>query len=100
MDYPMPDRTPEELLTRFQNSNTDEFIPLLVHDLRGPLSGMISATRLINTLLADCDCADAAQLRELGQILHRTTSNMRAILDTAIEYDRIQRGESVVDEDD
>ena len=95
----MVDRTPEELLTRFQNSADDEFIRLLVHDIRGPLSGMISATKLLNTLLSDCDCADADQLRELGQILQQTTDNMRAILDSAIEYDRIQRGEPLEDDD-
>jgi hypothetical protein len=61
---------------------------------------MVSASKLLNALLADCDCNDVDQIRELGHILHRTTDNMRAILDTAIEYDRLQRGEPLEDDDE
>ncbi len=95
----MVDRTPAELLTRFQNSDEEDFIRLLVHDIRGPLSGMISASKLLNTLLADNHDHESDQLRKPGRILQQTADNMRTILDSTIEYDRIQRGEPL-DEDD
>ncbi|MAS36191.1 MAG: hypothetical protein CL610_19455 [Anaerolineaceae bacterium] len=94
----MHDQTPEERLERYQNTPDDEFVRLLVHDLRGPLSGVISAAKLINVLVGS-DHPNAAQLRELGQILLRTGDNLRGILDTAIEHDRIQRGEPADNED-
>lgn len=82
----MPDRTLEDLLAQYQDTPDEEFVRLLVHDLRGPLSSMISA----NTLLENEEL-DHAQLRELGQILLKTTDNMRTVLDAALAHDRIQR---------
>ncbi len=93
----MPNRT-EKLLTRFEKTPDDEFIRLLVHDLRGPLGDIISAVRLLNTLIEECDSADQKHVRELGSILLKTTDNMRVVLDAALEHDRKQRGE--VAEDD
>ena len=89
----MPDRTLKDLLAQYQDTSDDEFLRLLVHDLRGPLSSMISASTLLNTLLEGEDL-DRAQLRELGQILLKTTDNMRTVLDAALAHDRIQRGEA------
>lgn len=84
----MPDRTPKEQLERFQNAPDDQFVRLLVHDLRSPLSGMLSAVSLLNSMLAKNDPTDAERLREVGQLLRRTTENMRQILDTALLHDQ------------
>lgn len=93
----MPDRK-QKLLARFENTPDDEFIGLLVHDLRGPLGDIISAVRLLNTLIEECDSVDQKHVRELGSILLKTTDNIRVILDAAIEYDRKQRGEATEDD--
>ncbi|HLV33627.1 MAG TPA: hypothetical protein VKY59_00875 [Spirillospora sp.] len=90
----MPERTPEELLQRFQNTTDEQFVRLLVHDLRGPLGDIISAVKLLNSLLDDYDHADEKHIRELSQILLKTADNMRLILDAALEHDRSQRGEA------
>ena len=90
----MPDRTLEDLLKQYNDMPDDEFLRLLVHDLRGPLSSMISASKLLTTLLDD-ETLDEAQLRQLGNILLKTTDNMRVVLEAAIAYDQVQRGESV-----
>ncbi len=89
----MPDRTPKEQLERFQNAPDDQFVRLLVHDLRSPLSGMLSAVSLLNSMLAKNDPTDAERLREVGQLLRRTTENMRQILDTALLHDQNRRAE-------
>ena len=90
----MSDRALEDLLKQYRDTPDDEFLRLLVHDLRGPLSSMISASKLLITLLDD-DTLDEAKLRQLGNILLKTTDNMRVVLEAAIAYDQLQRGESV-----
>ncbi|MBZ0300024.1 MAG: hypothetical protein K8J31_09800 [Anaerolineae bacterium] len=82
----MPDRTREEWQQRFQEAPDEELIRLLVHDLRGPLTGLISATRLLST-----EQTNAEQIRELGQILHRAAHNMELILEAVLEQDRSRR---------
>lgn len=94
----MPDRTLEDLLKQYQETPDDDFLRLLVHDLRGPLSSMISASRLLITMLDD-ETLDKAELRHLAQIMLQTTENMRVVLDAAIDYDRIQRGEPAEDDE-
>jgi len=94
----MPDRTLKDLLKQYQETPEDEFLLLLVHDLRGPLSSMISASKLLITLLDD-DTLDETQLRHLGRIMLKSTDNMRVVLDAAIAYDRQKRGEPVEDDE-
>lgn len=84
----MPDRTRKEWQARFQDTPDKDLIRLLVHDLRGPLTGIISATRLLTT-----DQVSAEQTRELGQILHRAARNMELILDVVLEHDRQQHSD-------
>lgn len=92
----MTDKSKEQLLAEYLAQDPNEFIPLLVHDLRGPLTGMVSASKLLKVFLAE-PVNNPAQVLELADILIRSTDNMRAVLDVAIAYDRIQRG--IPDED-
>jgi len=78
-------------LATYRQTDPDEFIGLLVHDVRGPLSGIISATRLMQTLLDEDEPPTADQFRELSDIIIKATEDMRAVLDPAIDYDKSQR---------
>ena len=78
-------------LATYRQTDPDEFIGLLVHDVRGPLSGIISATRLMQTLLDEDEPPTADQFRELSDIIIKATEDMRAVLDAAIDYDKSQR---------
>jgi hypothetical protein len=84
----MPEKSPEELLARFQNAPDADFLPLLVHDLRGSLGDMMSAAKLIQSLLREAGHTEEPELGELSQILLTTAENMRLILDVAMEYHR------------
>lgn len=89
----MPDPTPEELLERFRALPDDEFVRMLVHDLRGPLSGMVMGVKLLNVLMNSDNPKDKERLQNLGEILLHATDKMTLILDTAVEHDRIRRNE-------
>ncbi|MBZ0293610.1 MAG: hypothetical protein K8L99_13665 [Anaerolineae bacterium] len=87
----MSDKTKEDLLATYLKAPPDEFIGNLVHDVRGPLSGVISAAKLIEVILEDVEINDREQLIELVEIIQRAAGNMRNVLEIAVEYDRIQR---------
>lgn len=86
----MSKKTRDKLLNTYLNTSPDEFIGLLVHDVRGPLSGIISAAKLMDVLLAEDGELDGEQMAEIVKIIQKAANNMRVILDTAIEYDRLQ----------
>lgn len=92
----MTDKSKEKLLAEYLEQDPAEFIPLLVHDLRGPLTGILSASKLLKVFLAE-PVNNPEQVLELADILIRSTDNMRTVLDVAITYDKIQRG--IPDED-
>ena len=87
----MPDPTPEELFERFGKIPDDEFVRMLVHDLRGPLSGMVMAVKLLHVLMNSDNPKDKERLQNLSEILLHATEKMTLILDTAVEHDRNRR---------
>jgi signal transduction histidine kinase len=87
----MPDPTPEELLERFGKIPDDEFVQMLVHDLRGPLSGMVMAVRLLNILIESDNPKDKERIQNLSDILLHATHKMGLLLDIAVEHDRSRR---------
>ncbi|PJF41392.1 MAG: hypothetical protein CUN54_01640 [Phototrophicales bacterium] len=89
----MAGKTKEELLEHYLNTDDAEFIGLLVHDVRGPLSDIISATKLINSSLDDGDIVKVDDVHTLVKIILASSDKMRMILDTAIEYDRLKRSQ-------
>ncbi len=86
----MSKKSKDKLLTTYLNTPPDEFIGLLVHDVRGPLSGIISAAKLMDVLLTEDSDLNHEQMEEIVKIIQKAASNMRVVLDTAIEYDRLQ----------
>ena len=87
----MPKKTKKQLVQTYRNTASADFIGLLVHDVRGPLSGVISASKLMEVILREDGEVNREQLEELIRIIQQATGNMRTILDAAIEYDRIQQ---------
>lgn len=87
----MSDKDKDDLLAAYLKAAPDEFIGNLVHDVRGPLSGVISAAKLMEVILEDIEGDDRDQLIELIEIIQRAAGNIRHVLEIAVEYDRIQR---------
>jgi signal transduction histidine kinase len=84
-------RTREELLKAYQVLDETVFLDRIVHDLRGPLTGIISATMLIDVLLAEDAPVDTAKIAEVNGLTRAATDTMRTILDAISDYDREQR---------
>jgi signal transduction histidine kinase len=87
----MPRKSKKQLLQTYQDIPQEEFIGLLVHDVRGPLSSIISASKLMEVLLSEPDEIEYDQLQELVKIIQKATGNIRHVLEAAIEYDRLHQ---------
>ena len=88
----MPSKSRDELLALYLNTPPEEFIGLLVHDVRNPLSSVISAAKLMSVFLNESEPANPDDLQELIKIILKATDDMRVLLDVAVEYDNIQHG--------
>lgn len=85
-------RTKEELLQTYQAAGEDALLDRIVHDMRGPLTGIISASRLIDTLLAEVsDAQDLAKIAEVNGLVRDASDALRTILDAVSDYDRERR---------
>ncbi len=88
----MGGRTRQELLQAYQAAGEDALLDRIVHDMRGPLTGIISASRLIDTLLAEADDArDLEKIAEVNSLVRDASDMMRTILDAVSDYDRQRR---------
>jgi signal transduction histidine kinase len=87
----MADKSSDDLLEEYLKTLPEKFIGKLVHDARGPLSGIISASKLMDMFLGQAEPLDADKVHELNKIILKCTENLRSILDAAVEYDRIQQ---------
>ena len=88
----MARRTKEKLLQTYQALDETVFLDHVVHDLRGPLTGIISATRLIDVLLTEDVQVDLVKIAEVNGLIYDASQTLRTILDTVAEYDRKRRG--------
>jgi len=88
----MGGRTRQELLQAYQAAGEDALLDRIVHDMRGPLTGIISASRLIDTLLAEAaDARDLEKIAEVNSLVRDASDMMRTILDAVSDYDRQRR---------
>lgn len=88
----MPSKSKDELLAVYLNTPPEKFIGLLVHDVRNPLSSVISAAKLMNVFLNESEPVNPDDLHELIRIIAKATDDIRLLLDVAVEYDNIQHG--------
>jgi two-component system CheB/CheR fusion protein len=65
----------------------DEFLAMLSHELRNPLSAILTATYI----LARPD-ADASRMREAGQLVQRQAKTMARLLDDLLDVARVTEG--------
>jgi len=88
----MPSKSKDELMALYLNTPQEKFIGLLVHDVRNPLSSVISAAKLMSVFLNETEPTNPDDLHELIKIIIRATDDIRLLLDVALEYDNIQHG--------
>ena len=86
----MTAKSKDDLLAHYLRTDPQRFISLLVHDVRVPLTSVISATKLIDALLDEDDEIDKAQVQEVLRMILQCTDDMRTLLDVAVQYERIQ----------
>jgi signal transduction histidine kinase len=89
----MTSKSKDELLARYVQTNPERFISLLVHDVRVPLTSVVSAAKLIDALLDEDSEIDRAQIQEVLHMILQCTDDMRALLDVAVQYERIHQKE-------
>lgn len=89
----MTSKSKDELLARFVQTDPERFISLFVHDVRVPLTSVISAAKLIDALMDEEGEIDRAQIQEVLGMIVSCTDDMRALLDVAIQYERIHQKE-------
>ncbi len=87
----MAGRTRENLLQTYKALDDTALLSSIVHDLRGPLTGIISAARLIDTLLSEDERVNLDQIAEINSLVHDAAQTLRTVLDAVADYDRERR---------
>lgn len=64
----------------------NEFLAMLSHELRGPLSAIVMSAQLLDRRTVDPDA------RRYVEILHRQGQNLRGLVDELLDVSRITRG--------
>lgn len=75
-----------ELLLRSNDRRKDEFLAILAHELRNPLSPITNALQLLRLT----ESADKAVAR-IGRMMERQVGNLRRLVDDLMEVSRITR---------
>lgn len=73
----------EEL--RMQHRRKDEFLAMLGHELRNPLSAVVHAVDLLSS-------TDAAERENATRVIRRQASNLSRLVDDLLDVSRITRG--------
>ncbi len=72
---------------RDTNRRKDEFLAMLGHELRNPLSPLTTAAELLNL-----EAENPEQVRELARMVTRQTDQLRRLIDDLLDVSRISRG--------
>jgi PAS domain S-box-containing protein len=72
---------------REQDQRKDEFLAMLAHELRNPLSPLMAASELIGL-----DRSISPEVRELSLVLSRQTEQLKRLIDDLLDVSRISRG--------
>lgn len=91
----MTAKSKDELLAHYLRTDPQRFIRLFVHDVRVPLTSVVSAAKLIDALLAEDEEIDRKQIQEVLHMILQCTDDMRGLLDVAVQYDRIHQTQNV-----
>lgn len=76
------------------NQNKDKFFSIISHDLRSPLSGIMS---LLDIIVTDYDSIDEDEMREILFEAAKTSKSTFTLMENLLEWSRIQTGKMVFD---
>ena len=71
------------------NKNKDKFFSIISHDLRSPLSGIMS---LLELIVEDYDSLDEDEKREILAEAAKTSKSTFVLMDNLLEWSRLQTG--------
>ncbi len=74
------------------NATKDKFFSIIAHDLRSPISTLISLSEVLNT---DMDLLEPIQQKDILQSLHDLSRNYLKLLDNLLQWARVQSGRMV-----
>ena len=74
------------------NATKDKFFSIIAHDLRSPITTLISLSEVLRT---DMDLLDTLQQEEILQSLHDLSRNYLRLLDNLLQWARVQSGRMV-----
>src|SRR5258707_12583499 len=80
------DVSEEKSVERFR----EELTHMIVHDLRSPLSGVISSLRLIEDMVATNDMDDFQQVLNIALT---SSENQMRMIESMLEIDKLEKGE-------
>lgn len=80
-----------DLLNRYLQVDPERFLSLLVHDVRVPLTSIVSAAKLIEALLNEDEQIDKVQIQEILTLILQSTDEMRDLLEVVVQYERIHQ---------
>jgi len=71
------------------NAEKDKFFSIIAHDLRGPLSAFMEATKILTEEIQNMSYEE---IREISKELNKEASSIYALLENLLEWSRLQRG--------
>lgn len=72
------------------NQNKDKFFSIISHDLRSPLSGIMS---LLDILVSDYDTMDEVERKEIFFEAAKTSKSTYILMENLLEWSRVQSGQ-------
>jgi len=72
-----------------ENKAKDKYFSIIAHDLRSPFTGLIGLTEVLSTNL---DYLSSEEVKEITTELHKSAKNIYNLLNSLLEWSRIQRG--------
>ncbi len=67
----------------------DMFFSIIAHDLKSPMSGLLSLSRLLDH---DCNELPREEIGKYAQLMHKSADNLLSLMDNLLQWSRIQRG--------
>jgi PAS domain S-box-containing protein len=76
-------------LLQTTNAEKDKFFSIIAHDLRGPLSSFLSATRILSE---DIQTMATQEIKEITVSMKESAQNIYTLLENLLEWSRLRRG--------
>jgi PAS domain S-box-containing protein len=71
------------------NEEKDKFFSIIAHDLRGPLSAFVAATRI---LTEEIQTMNIEEIKEITLSMKSSATNIYTLLENLLEWSRLRRG--------